>query len=57
MIDKGVQTARIASTLTVSWGSFTRGALRLDTVHKEPPCTDLFGKIATSVAFLLPSHS
>ena len=40
-----------------TWGSFTRGGLRLESVHQEPPHTDVSRKWATSVAFLVASYS
>ena len=40
-----------------TWGSFTKYGLRLKSVHQEPPCTDVFGKRDTTVAFLVSSHS
>ena len=40
-----------------TWGSFTRSGLRLESVHQEPPHTDVSRKWTTSVTFLVSSHS
>ena len=38
-------------------GNFTRSGLRQESVHQEPPCTDTSRTKATSVAFLMSTHS
>ena len=65
VVGKGAQATGMAAALrglsskddSRTWGSFTRSGLRLESVHQEPPHTDVSRKWATSVAFLVSSHS
>ena len=65
VVRKGAQATGMTASLrrlsskadSRTWGSFTRCGLRLESVHQEPPCTDVFGKRDTAVAFLVSSHS
>ena len=58
MVGKGAQAKGMTADLR-GWsrGRFTSSGLRLEPVHTESPRTDVSGKWATSVEFLLSSHS
>ncbi|MED6287732.1 hypothetical protein CHARACLAT_019200 [Characodon lateralis] len=38
------------------WGDFTSTALKLESAHQEPLCTDKFNICASDGAFLMSSH-